>query len=61
MQQILCKEYFDAFEKKKRKKGNLQLDEYFFDCEKKCFVANKILRKKINFYVFMSSAINVGL
>ena len=34
MQQRLGKEFFDAFEKKK-KKEILQLDEYFFNFEKK--------------------------
>ena len=60
MQQILGKEFFDAFEKKKKRKF-YSLMNTFLILKKKCYVANKILRKKINFYVFISSAINLVL
>ena len=45
MQQILGKEFFDAFEKRKF----YSLMNTFLILKKKCCVANKILRKKNQF------------
>ena len=53
--QILGEEFFDNLEEKKE---ILQLDESFCNFEKKCYIANEILTKKIYFYASVSNEIN---
>ena len=55
VEELLDKEFFDGFQKRKE---ILQLHQSFDSFEKRCYIANKLLVKKVYFLESMKDAIN---
>ena len=55
VEELLDKEFFDGFQKRKK---ILQFDQSFDSSKKRCYIANKLLVKKLYFLESMKDTIN---